>query len=67
MSRVLDSVTSVVDEAYDHSDAARSAGVSNAAQNPPSDPDLATMIEAWPTLPPAIRAAAIAVVRSAIR
>jgi len=37
------------------------------AENPPSDPHLAALIDAWPTLPDAIRAGILAMVRAAGR
>ena len=43
--------------------AAKSAAVGD--DSPPIDPDLASVIEAWGTLPPAIRDAILAMLRAA--
>jgi hypothetical protein len=43
--------------------AAKSAAVGD--DLPPLDPELAQVIEAWPTLPPAIREAILAMLRAA--
>jgi len=36
------------------------------AQTPPSDPDLARLVEAWPTLPAALKAGIVAMVGAAV-
>ena len=36
----------------------------NAGQSPPSDPHLALIVEAWPKLPPAVKAGITAMVES---
>jgi hypothetical protein len=33
-------------------------------QNPPADPDLARVMEAWPALPPALKAGIVAMVKA---
>ena len=45
-------------------DACTSACTNN-AESPHADPDLTTIIDAWPTLPQAIRAGIVAMVRAA--
>ena len=51
--------------------AARSAFAAPSAQNPVetarNDPDLAVVVEAWPTLPEAVRAGILAMVKAAAR
>ncbi len=39
--------------------------VANPAPNAPADPELAAVVATWPTLPPAIRAGVLAIVRAA--
>jgi hypothetical protein len=36
------------------------------AQNAPSDPDLAAVVDAWPTLPEAVRTAILAMVKARV-
>ena len=54
-----DSVTS-----YDEQSACTSSNTSNSTQNLPPDADLQAVIDAWPTLPAAVKAGILAMVES---